>query len=93
VISGQKKDPIPPQHNECETFHWASLAYALDDIVTDFWDASELKSVMISELKSVMISQRCCCLGVAVDRPCAQIQRIFEFLSLHFSYFVWKTVL
>jgi hypothetical protein len=36
VISGQNMDPIPPQHNECETFHWASLAHASDDIVTDF---------------------------------------------------------
>jgi hypothetical protein len=46
-ISGQKRDSIPAQHNECETFHWASLAHALDDIVTDIQDNSELKSVMI----------------------------------------------
>jgi hypothetical protein len=78
-------DPIPAQHNECETFHWATLAYALDDIVTDFQDNSELKSVVIS--------QRCCCLGVTVERPRVQIRRIFDLLSLHFSYFVWKTVL
>jgi|LakMenE01Jun11ns_1017448.scaffolds.fasta_scaffold7850286_1 hypothetical protein len=58
-------DPIPPQHNECETFHWATLAYALDDIVTDFQDNSELKSVVIS--------QRCCFLGVTVERPRVQI--------------------
>jgi hypothetical protein len=61
------------------------LAHAVDDIVTDFWDDSELKSVMIS--------QRCRWLGVSVEPPCVQIQRIFEFLPLHFSYFVVKMVL
>jgi hypothetical protein len=54
------------------------LAHALDDIVTDIQDNSELKSVMIE--------QRCCSLGVTVDRPCVQIGRIFEFQPLHFSY-------
>jgi len=36
VILGQNMFPIPQYHNECDTFHWARLAHALDDIVTDF---------------------------------------------------------